>query len=217
MYRVPPAIRLADFTEHMKARYGSELGANNVVILKNKPLEDNTLDPRINYIQIVSCEVYFENLDEFGGAEPGFLHKSFGVNTFVFETPYDPDGNNKGAPTEDVARLWKRKIIVTTSETFPHCLTRSVIAHKVEVRNLAPFPPNLFMADSYLLLGFPRLSRSRSLSLSLSHHQKLLTPIESAIDVVSSIVSKLRSALNCTPPDAKRLQIVLQGSILTRA
>jgi hypothetical protein len=53
--------------------------------------------------------------------------------------------------------------------------------------------------------------------LTILLQQKLLTPIESAIDVVHTIVCKLKSALNCTPPDAKRLQIILQGSILTRA
>jgi hypothetical protein len=133
IYRVPASIRLADFTENLKTRYCAEFGEKNVEILKNKPVEEMKLEKKMNYLQIVSCEVYVSNPDEFGGAEPTFLYKAFNVNKFVFETPYDPDGNAKG-PIEDPARSWKRKIIVTTADTFPHTLTRSLIASKEIVR-----------------------------------------------------------------------------------
>ena len=46
--------------------------------------------------------------------------------------------------------------------------------------------------------------------------QKILSPLESAIDVIQSIVVRLKQCLNCTPPNVKTLQIILQGAILTR-
>jgi hypothetical protein len=45
---------------------------------------------------------------------------------------------------------------------------------------------------------------------------KILKPIESAIDLIQTIVIRLKQALNCTPPNTKTLQIILQGSILTQ-
>ncbi|XP_049848872.1 dedicator of cytokinesis protein 11-like [Schistocerca gregaria] len=45
---------------------------------------------------------------------------------------------------------------------------------------------------------------------------KTLGPIETAIDVLINISYKLKQALNCTPPNTKTLQILLQGAILTQ-
>lgn len=45
---------------------------------------------------------------------------------------------------------------------------------------------------------------------------KILKPIESAIDLLLGIVTRLKEALNCTPPNTKTVQIILQGSVLTQ-
>jgi len=45
---------------------------------------------------------------------------------------------------------------------------------------------------------------------------KILRPIESAVDLLLGIVTRLKEALNCTPPNTKTVQIILQGSVLTQ-
>lgn len=45
---------------------------------------------------------------------------------------------------------------------------------------------------------------------------KILKPIESAVDLLLTIVSRFKEALNCVPPNTKTVQIILQGSVLTQ-
>lgn len=45
---------------------------------------------------------------------------------------------------------------------------------------------------------------------------KILSPIESAVDLLLGIVLRFKEALNCTPPNTKTVQIILQGSVLTQ-
>lgn len=52
-----------------------------------------------------------------------------------------------------------------------------------------------------------------SLPCSLSHIQFVLTPIEVAIEDMKKKTLQLAVAVNQEPPDAKMLQMVLQGSV----
>ncbi len=44
----------------------------------------------------------------------------------------------------------------------------------------------------------------------------MLTPIENAIELIDSRNTALLNELNCTPPNIKTLQNVLQGSVLAQ-
>jgi hypothetical protein len=173
LYRENPTQRLADFTTALVTRYETQFGKENFELLKNKPIEELTLDPAKNYLQIINCEIFFE-YDELNTRDLTYADRSFNVRRFVYETPYNPDG---GKISEEVDKSWKRKYILTTAKPIPHILKR------VEV---------------------------------IKKETKILKPIESAVDLIQTIVMRLKQALNCTPPNTKILQIILQGSILTR-
>ena len=175
LYRVNPAVRLADFTAALDQRYTEKFGAENYERIGNKPIEEYDIDiTKKNYLQIVNCEIYF-NYDQANAKDRlTYSDRSFDVKKFCFETPYSPEG---GKLSEEVSKTWKRKIILSPAKTFPYILTRVPIRKK-EV--------------------------------------KILSPIESAVDLLLNIVTRFKEALNCTPPNTKTVQIILQGSVLTQ-
>lgn len=176
LYRVNPAVRLADFTTALDERYIEKFGADCYERLGNKPIEEyEHVDlSKKNYLQIVNCEIYYDYDQANAKDRLTYSDRSFDVKRVCFETPYNPEG---GKPSEEVSKTYKRKFVLHPAKTFPYLLTRVPIRTK-EV--------------------------------------KILSPIESAVDLLLSIVLRLKEALNCTPPNTKTVQIILQGSVLTQ-
>ena len=129
IYKAPPAQRLADFTEKLVARYSPSFA---VEVLNNKPISEQTLQPGRHYVQIVNLEPYFEaDVNK----EISWLDRTRNVKRFYFETSYSPDG---GRPSEDVAKMYKRRELVTAKLAFPNFYLRSPVEKK-ETKILQPY------------------------------------------------------------------------------
>lgn len=129
IYKAPPAQRLADFSEKLVARYSSSFA---VEVLNNKPIAEQTLQPGRHYVQIVNLEPYFEaDVNK----EITWLDRTRNVKRFYFETSYSPDG---ARPSEDVAKMYKRRELVTARLAFPNFFLRSPVEKK-ETMILQPY------------------------------------------------------------------------------
>lgn len=106
-------------------------GSGNFELLKNiVPIEEVQLDPKKNYLQIVAVDIYYD-FDELNTRELSYTDRSFNARKFVYENPYSPDG---GKISEDPAKSWKRKNILTTVKACPHMLKRIEVCKKETVR-----------------------------------------------------------------------------------
>lgn len=110
------------------------------------------------------------------------------INCFMFETPFTKEGKARGNPEEQ----WKRRTMVTST-----CFYYNNILNIIEI----------FFTAEY---SFPYVTKRIKI---VSKRSIELSPIEVAIDEMQHRVNELEDVVFSTHTDAKRLQLVLQGSV----
>lgn len=123
VYKALPSQRLADFSEKLVSRYTSS--SVQVEILNNKPIAEQTLQPSKNYVQIVNLEPYFESDVN---KEISWLDRTRNIKNFYYETSYSPDAATR--PSEDVAKMFKRRELVYAKIGFPNFFMRVPVERK---------------------------------------------------------------------------------------
>lgn len=151
---------------------------------------------------------------------------------FMYETPFVKEGKKMGSMEVHTTLNWfinqviivinhrphtahahahdmtqdqyKRQTIVKTSHAFPSMHKRVPIVSKEEVRT-APLPNVDEVSGTVATDWFEQTTT-----------QIILSPIETARDLIRGRSEALQKELSSTSPNTKTLQIVLQGSVLLR-
>uniref|UniRef100_A0A8C6QLD4 Dedicator of cytokinesis 6 n=1 Tax=Nannospalax galili TaxID=1026970 RepID=A0A8C6QLD4_NANGA len=169
VYKEPSITKLAEISHRLEEFYTERFGEDAVEIIKDSnPVDKSRLDPQKAYIQITYVEPYFDTYELKDRVT--YFDRNYGLRTFLFCTPFTPDGRAHG----ELAEQHKRKTLLTTDHAFPYIKTRIHVCHREET---------------------------------------VLTPVEVAIEDMQKKTRELAFATEQDPPDAKMLQMVLQGSV----
>ncbi|KAK2087374.1 Dedicator of cytokinesis protein 6 [Saguinus oedipus] len=232
VYKEPSITKLAEISHRLEARpyalcpqefYTERFGDDVVEIIKDSnPVDKSKLDSQKEqglgcelrpwdpharpcaqaYIQITYVEPYFDTYELKDRVT--YFDRNYGLRTFLFCTPFTPDGRAHG----ELPEQHKRKTLLSTDHAFPYIKTRIRVCHREEDPLLLPagceLPPTDFDQDTF--------SPSKSMPPPLTL-QTVLTPVEVAIEDMQKKTRELAFATEQDPPDAKMLQMVLQGSV----
>nr|XP_012646049.1 dedicator of cytokinesis protein 6 isoform X1 [Microcebus murinus] len=169
VYKEPSITKLAEISHRLEEFYTERFGDDVVEIIKDSnPVDKSKLDPQKAYIQITYVEPYFDTYELKDRVT--YFDRNYGLRTFLFCTPFTPDGRAHG----ELHEQHKRKTLLSTDHAFPYIKTRIRVCHREET---------------------------------------VLTPVEVAIEDMQKKTRELAFATEQDPPDAKMLQMVLQGSV----
>ncbi|CAD6189386.1 unnamed protein product [Caenorhabditis auriculariae] len=125
IYKESEFTKLNEISTRIKDLYRNKLGPDVVEIVKDSnPRKSKDLDPNKAYIQITFAEVYLSDDEKM--ERPTYFQRRNRVNRFMYETPYNLDGNPRG----ELKSQFKRKTIMTVEEFFPNIKTRIRINDK---------------------------------------------------------------------------------------
>lgn len=79
------------------------------------------------YIQITYVEPYFDTYELKDRVT--YFDRNYGLRTFLFCTPFTPDGRAHG----ELHEQHKRKTLLSTDHAFPYIKTRIRVCHREEV------------------------------------------------------------------------------------
>ncbi|XP_054984362.1 dedicator of cytokinesis protein 6 isoform X4 [Sorex araneus] len=169
VYKEPSITKLAEISHRLEEFYTERFGEDVVEIVKDSnPVDKGKLDPQKAYIQITYVEPHFDAYELKDRVT--YFDRNYGLRTFLFCTPFTPDGRAHG----ELPQQYKRKTLLSTDHAFPYIKTRIRVCHREET---------------------------------------VLTPVEVAIEDMQKKTRELAYATEQDPPDAKMLQMVLQGSV----
>uniref|UniRef100_A0A8D0QBI7 Dedicator of cytokinesis 6 n=1 Tax=Sus scrofa TaxID=9823 RepID=A0A8D0QBI7_PIG len=169
VYKEPSITKLAEISHRLEEFYTERFGEDVVEIIKDSnPVDKTKLDPQKAYIQITYVEPHFDTYELKDRVT--YFDRNYGLRTFLFCTPFTPDGRAHG----ELPEQHKRKTLLSTDHAFPYIKTRIRVCHREET---------------------------------------VLTPVEVAIEDMQKKTRELAFATEQDPPDAKMLQMVLQGSV----
>ncbi|XP_037674595.1 dedicator of cytokinesis protein 6 isoform X3 [Choloepus didactylus] len=169
VYKEPSITKLAEISHRLLEFYTERFGEDVVDIIKDSnPVDKSKLEPQKAYIQITYVEPYFDTYELKDRVT--YFDRNYGLRTFLFCTPFTPDGRAHG----ELPEQHKRKTLLSTAHAFPYIKTRIRVCHREET---------------------------------------VLTPVEVAIEDMQKKTRELAFATEQDPPDAKMLQMVLQGSV----
>ncbi|XP_034801928.3 dedicator of cytokinesis protein 6 isoform X4 [Pan paniscus] len=169
VYKEPSITKLAEISHRLEEFYTERFGDDVVEIIKDSnPVDKSKLDSQKAYIQITYVEPYFDTYELKDRVT--YFDRNYGLRTFLFCTPFTPDGRAHG----ELPEQHKRKTLLSTDHAFPYIKTRIRVCHREET---------------------------------------VLTPVEVAIEDMQKKTRELAFATEQDPPDAKMLQMVLQGSV----
>lgn len=80
------------------------------------------------YIQITYVEPHFDTYELKDRVT--YFDRNYGLRTFLFCTPFTPDGRAHG----ELPEQHKRKTLLSTDHAFPYIKTRIRVCHREEVR-----------------------------------------------------------------------------------
>ncbi|KAL6054781.1 dedicator of cytokinesis protein 7 isoform X5 [Balamuthia mandrillaris] len=127
IYKASETMRLADFSNALKAQFAKKYGAQNVELISNISVNKETMNPDVCYFQVVSVSPDFDQ-----GAEErtSLWEKKFNLHRFVFETPFTKSGK---AHSDKMGEQYKRKTVLTTKKAFPYVKSRLPVLNKEEI------------------------------------------------------------------------------------
>jgi hypothetical protein len=218
VYREPPSVRLADFTERLQRQFGGkfEVPGGKVALLKNarERVDAAARDPAQPAMQVVSLEPHFERED---AARRGTSYeRAVNLSLFVFQTPFTVDNKAHG----DVASQHILRSVVRTDVPLPSTRKRVRI---VERRDsvLTPIEVGAEMIESKSNLLRRELGE-REIAFDEADvgddHSAALADAEAeavfraAADAIAS--SSSSAAASDAIADTKSLQMILQGALL---
>ncbi|KAF4014639.1 hypothetical protein G4228_005938 [Cervus hanglu yarkandensis] len=163
VYKEPSITKLAEISHRLEASpcpqefYTERFGEDVVEIIKDSnPVDKTKLDPQKAYIQITYVEPHFDTYELKDRVT--YFDRNYGLRTFLFCTPFTPDGRAHG----ELPEQHKRKTLLSTAHAFPYIKTRIRVCHReegpLEVAQvfLAEIPedPKLFRHHNKLRLCF---------------------------------------------------------------
>ncbi|KAE8278917.1 Dedicator of cytokinesis protein 11 [Larimichthys crocea] len=128
IYKEPKLTGLSEISQRLLTLYGEKFGQENVRILQDSnKVNPKDLDPKFAYVQVTFVKPYFEEKE--APEKKTDFEKCHNINRFVFETPYTLSGKKHGGVEEQC----KRRIVLTTSNTFPYVKKRVEVVGEKQV------------------------------------------------------------------------------------
>ncbi|XP_039344225.1 dedicator of cytokinesis protein 11 isoform X2 [Mauremys reevesii] len=128
IYKEPKLTGLSEISLRLLKLYGEKFGAENVKIIQDSnKVNVKDLDPKYAHIQVTYVKPYFED-KELSERKTEF-ERNHNIRRFVFESPYTLSGKKHGSVEEQC----KRRIILTTSNSFPYVKKRIPVNNKQQV------------------------------------------------------------------------------------
>lgn len=159
------------------------------MIMDSNFVEAEELDSRFAYVQVTHVVPYFS--EEESPNRQSEYERNNNVNQFVFETPFtkpDEDADEGDALSEGGEKRVKTK-------------------PRAHGRLQDQWKRRVIVTTDYC---FPYVEKRSPI---MDCHVQEMSPIEVAIDEMESRVKELSEIINASPPDIKKLQLKLQGSI----
>ncbi|XP_067852878.1 dedicator of cytokinesis protein 11 [Heptranchias perlo] len=131
IYKEPKLTRLSEISERLLKLYGDKFGAENVKIIQDSnKVNTKNLDQKFAYIQVTFVNPYFD--DKELPERKTHFERNHNISRFVFETPYTLSGKKQGGVEEQC----KRRMILTTTHSFPYVKKRIAVMyeHQVELK-----------------------------------------------------------------------------------
>nr|XP_025132204.1 dedicator of cytokinesis protein 11-like isoform X1 [Bubalus bubalis] len=127
IYKEPKLTGLSEISLRLIKLYGEKFGIENVKIIQDSDkVNVKELDPKYAHIQVTYVKPYFDD-KELTERKTEF-ERNHNINRFVFEAPYTLSGKKQGCIEEQC----KRRIILTTSNSFPY-VTRISINYEQQI------------------------------------------------------------------------------------
>ncbi|KAM5238041.1 dedicator of cytokinesis protein 6 [Ctenodactylus gundi] len=127
VYKEPSITKLAEISHRLEEFYTERFGDDVVEIIKDSnPVDKSKLDPQKAYIQITYVEPHFETYELKDRVT--YFDRNYGLRTFLFCTPFTPDGRAHG----ELPEQHKRKTLLSTEHAFPYIKTRIRVCHREE-------------------------------------------------------------------------------------
>uniref|UniRef100_A0A3Q2CL51 Dedicator of cytokinesis 11 n=1 Tax=Cyprinodon variegatus TaxID=28743 RepID=A0A3Q2CL51_CYPVA len=128
IYKEPKLTGLSEISQRLLTLYGDKFGQENVKIIQDSnKVNPKELDSRFAYVQVTFVKPYFDEKE--APEKKTDFEKCHNINRFVFETPYTLSGKKHGGVEEQC----KRRIILTTVNTFPYVKKRIEVAGERQV------------------------------------------------------------------------------------
>ncbi|XP_063084731.1 dedicator of cytokinesis protein 6 isoform X2 [Cavia porcellus] len=127
VYKEPSITKLAEISHRLEEFYTERFGEDIVEIIKDSnPVDKSKLDPQKAYIQITYVEPHFDAYELKDRVT--YFDRNYGLRTFLFCTPFTPDGRAHG----ELHEQHKRKTLLSTEHAFPYIKTRIRVCHREE-------------------------------------------------------------------------------------
>uniref|UniRef100_A0A8C2VY18 Dedicator of cytokinesis 6 n=1 Tax=Chinchilla lanigera TaxID=34839 RepID=A0A8C2VY18_CHILA len=127
VYKEPSITKLAEISHRLEEFYTERFGDDIVEIIKDSnPVDKSKLDPQKAYIQITYVEPHFDTYELKDRVT--YFDRNYGLRTFLFCTPFTPDGRAHG----ELHEQHKRKTLLSTEHAFPYIKTRIRVCHREE-------------------------------------------------------------------------------------
>jgi hypothetical protein len=218
VYREPPSVRLADFTERLQRQFGGkfEVSGGKVALLKNarERVDAAARDPAQPAMQVVSLEPHFERED---AARRGTSYeRAVNLSLFVFQTPFTVDNKAHG----DVASQHILRSVVRTDVPLPSTRKRvRIVERRDSVLTPIEVGAEMIESKSNLLrrelgereIAFDEADVGDDHSAALADAEAEAVFRAAADAIASSSSSAAASDANA---DTKSLQMILQGALL---
>ena len=122
--KCPGGTHLFDFTEQLKKAWSAKTG-QEIHTIDSSAKSTQGLDRRQCNIQLTHIEPYFDS----GENRSTFFDRNVQISQFMYETPFTKGGKAHGS----VAEQYKRKTILSVSESFPFAVCRLPVSHRREI------------------------------------------------------------------------------------
>jgi hypothetical protein len=118
IYRVPGHVKLGHIQTQLKEKHANRVDGDTerVVIMQNKEMQPDEIDPSRVYIQLGAVQPHSDS----SCVTPH--ERNFNINAFIFESGYSAEGKN--VAKEGLAQQQKRKRIFRVDGHFPFILNR---------------------------------------------------------------------------------------------
>ncbi|KAM3591225.1 uncharacterized protein V6R79_024850 [Siganus canaliculatus] len=128
IYKEPKLTGLSEISQRLLTLYGEKFGPENVRIIQDSnKVNPKELDSKFAFIQVTFVKPYFDEKD--APEKKTDFEKCHNINRFVFETPYTLSGKKHGGVEEQC----KRRIVLTTANTFPYVKKRVEVVGEKQV------------------------------------------------------------------------------------
>ncbi|XP_077861413.1 dedicator of cytokinesis protein 7-like [Saccoglossus kowalevskii] len=127
VYKEPPITKLPEIANRLESFYNERFGNDVVEVVKDSNMVDREkLQAKKAYVQITYVEPYFDFYETL--SRETHFEKNINIRRFMYATPFTLDGRAHG----DLQEQYKRKTILTVSNSFPYIKTRLSVIFREE-------------------------------------------------------------------------------------